>query len=93
MVFCQFNDRKVCIEINNESVYFNDCFVETKREDRINTLISLFSFRKKWKSEDVDLPKYELYFKNNDQKYVYRFNNLPSNWFLFKACIDKLIRV
>jgi hypothetical protein len=81
------------IKISNDKAIFNNEIIDCSKEDRINTLISLFSCKEKWSSNDISNPKYDLYFEANGDIQRYSFDKgLPSNWLLFNAYINRLVR-
>lgn len=93
MIYTPSNGNIEDIKINNEEVIFNNEVIDSSKEERINTLISLFSCKEKWNSNQVNNPKYDLYFEADGNIERYSFNNgLPLNWLIFNAYINRLIR-
>lgn len=93
MICIPFEGKIEDIKISNEEVLFNDKSIDCSKEERINTLISLFSCTEKWSINEIDNPRYDLYFESNGNIKRYSFNgNLPSNWLIFNAYINRLVR-
>ena len=80
------------ISLSSEEMYVESMGkslkINTKYEDRVNALISLFSCKNSWISEDNGY--YQVTFILKDNKEEYEFKNVPDNWELFMAYITKL---
>ena len=76
--FAEENDKR----INFDSTY----------EQRFNTLISLFSMKNGWKSEECLNPTYEVVFEDKDNIDSFSFcEEMQSNWFFFNSYIANLM--
>lgn len=74
-----------CVKKNKETVR-----IECDKEERINTLISLFSLKHNWNNE-LDRGRYSLSFYNSKKVETFFFDNkLPDNWLLFCSTLARL---
>ena len=62
--------------------------IETKYEDRVNSLISIFACKNSWVSQVNGY--YQVTFISKNGKEEYTFEDLPSNWELLMGYIVKL---
>ena len=62
--------------------------IETKYEDRVNSLISIFACKNSWVSQVNGY--YQVTFISKNGKEEYTFEDLPSNWELLMSYIVKL---
>lgn len=80
------------ISLSSEEMYVEsmgeNLKINTKYEDRVNALISLFACKNDWISETNGY--YQVTFVTNNNKEEYEFKNPPNNWELFMAYIVKL---
>ena len=88
--------KNALVHIDTEVVYVEEesekVFVNCEYEEKANALINLFALKEEWVSERCSKPKFEVTFKNKNRSQKYRFNNnLPSNFFLFNACVSRLL--
>ena len=82
------------INIDEECVYIESSsdklLIDTKYEDRFNTLISLFALKNEW-STSSDYSMYEILFEKDGNIENYSFNEVPDNWLLFNSYIVRLV--
>lgn len=93
MIYTPFEGKKEDIKISDDEVLLNDKSIDCSKEERINTLISLFSCAEKWDVNDIANPRYDLYFESKGIVRKYCFDiNMPYNWLIFNAYINRLVR-
>ncbi|MBR3890562.1 MAG: hypothetical protein IKJ30_00645 [Bacilli bacterium] len=64
--------------------------IESNEQERVNTLISLFSLKSIWKKDNVE-SDYQVSFYNKDSVDTFYFSNsFPSNWMIFLGSLEKL---
>lgn len=68
----------------------NRVSLDTKIENRFNTLIGLFGCKSSWNDMNVEEPIYSVSFIDNKEEY-FSFDSAPGNWNIFMAYIDKLV--
>ena len=85
--------RFICLNKDKlEIKSFDDVLlVDCTYKDRLNCLLTLFTFKEDWVSEDCDNYIYKVKFDNNGDVDVYCFNNVPSNFNLFMGHLVRLI--
>lgn len=79
------DEECVCIESSSDKL-----LIETKYEDRFNTLVSLFALKNEW-SKSSDHSMYEILFEKDSDVEKYSFNEAPDNWLLFNSYIVRLV--
>ena len=73
--------------INKGDIRFE---IESSKEERINTLISLFSLKSVWEKKESN-KNYAVSFYENDSVEEFSFDDsFPSNWMLFLGSLEKL---
>lgn len=97
---------KIVIQINlpettsrtiylDEDVFYieeegNKVSLDTKSENRFNTLIGLFGCKSIWVDMGVEEPVYSVTFIDKKEEY-FSFDSAPSNWNMFMGYLDKLV--
>ena len=95
-IFSVFQDESysVVIEKNCAYIKYEDEIesLDVCSRDCFNTLISLFSLKEGWVSEDCINPIYivEFFSDKGKEKYDFR-SNVPSNFAFFSAFIYRLV--
>ena len=96
---------KVILRINepeniSKTIYIDDCSfyvevddekynIDSRYEERFNTLIGLFGCKSSWIDNDLDDPIYSVCFIDNEEE-IYTFSEAPSNWNMFMGYISRL---
>ena len=79
-------DKDVFV-INKGDIRFE---IESSKEERINTLISVFSLKSVWERKEGN-KNYTVSFYENDNVEEFSFDDsFPSNWMLFLGSLEKL---
>ena len=84
--FICLDENEVVLKEGNENI-----LIESKYEDRINSLISLFVLKNEWENLDVSVPAYEIIFENGENREIYKFDTVPSNFSLFMGYIIRIV--
>ena len=84
--FICLDEKEMIIEENNERL-----LIETEYRDRINSLISLFAFKKEWEYTEEGTSLYNVMFEDKGEKQIYCFNEMPVNWNMFMGYLYRLV--